>query len=168
MPVGFREFVAEVALSDSLFGLRNGASVSSIDQVMGESEFYEEVDQKRAWMRRDYGLVQIDFNPDEGEGWVSFGIKLSVHRLEWGTLIPTPIAELIADIPEKIYFDDLLVAIEPRGGLARRTDLNFRDEIHYLTEAGADIVTTTKEEGEELVPDYVWEINLKTRRITNR
>ncbi|MFC9665156.1 hypothetical protein ACFVJ5_33435 [Nocardia sp. NPDC127606] len=168
MLIGFREFIAEVAISDSLCGLRNGASVSSIDQIMGDSEFYEEVEKKRAWMRRDYGLVQIDFNPDKEEEWVSFGMKLSVHRLEWGTSIPIPIAALVADIPEKIYFDDLRSVIEPRGGLVRRTDLNFRDEIHYLTEAGADIVATTKDEGGEMVPDCVWEVNLKSRMIANR
>ncbi|MFD4440565.1 hypothetical protein ACFWPK_12420 [Nocardia sp. NPDC058519] len=160
----FHEFVAEVAISNSLFEIRNGVSVGSVDQLMGESESYEEVDRNRYWMRRDYGLVQIDFNPDEQKEWVSFGIKLSVHRLQWGTSIPIPIVELVSDIPEKIYFDDFLTATEPRGCLVRRTDLNFRDEIHYMTQAGADVVATVKEEGGEFSPDYVWEINLATQR----
>lgn len=159
----FCEFLAEVVASDSILGLRNGASVSSIDQMMGDSPFDEEIDRKGAWMRRDYGLLQVNFNPDEVEGWVSFGTKLSIHRLDWGVSIPIPISELVAEIPTRVYFDEFLAVFETRGDLINRVDMNFRDEMYFKSSSGTGIVTTTKEDRGERVPDYVWAIDLRTR-----
>ncbi|MGW4631251.1 hypothetical protein [Nocardia sp. NPDC004415] len=159
----FCEFLAEVVVSDSILGLQNGASVSSVDEMMGDSVFREEIHRKGAWMRRDYGLVEMNFNPDAERLWVCFGVHLRVHRLRWGTAIPRPIAERVPDIPGEVRFVELCAAVKPLGELRVRQDRVYDDSRRYVSESGAEVVVVSGDSGGAVGSDQVWSVDLSTR-----
>ncbi|MFE3544421.1 colicin immunity domain-containing protein [Nocardia sp. NPDC059177] len=136
-----------------------------VDRVMGKSAFYQEVGPKKSWMRRDYGLVELNFNPDPARTWTCFGVHVRVHRLQWGVGIPEPIVDRVSSVPREVRFTDLTVGLGEADRLTVRPDRDFADSMTFRSSSGAEVVVTTDDSQSRRVPDLVWSIDLATRTV---
>jgi hypothetical protein len=71
------EFVADLMRTGLLHGIGVGTSVGEVDRVL-RVEFVDDADGDN-WLRRDYGLVELNFTG--GPDWVVTGGGLALHRL---------------------------------------------------------------------------------------
>ncbi|MEV4936543.1 hypothetical protein [Streptomyces zaomyceticus] len=87
------EFLASFIATGELHGLRIGAALDEVDRAFRHS-FVDVVGKERGWLRRDYGLVELAFNPatkpashpvpEPEPAWVMATASIQLHRLAAG------------------------------------------------------------------------------------
>ncbi|WP_228981038.1 hypothetical protein [Streptomyces sp. DH12] len=76
------EFLASFIATGELFGLRIGSTLDEVDRAFSHP-FVDVVGEEGAWLRRDYGLVELAFNPkpEPEPEWVMATATIQLHRL---------------------------------------------------------------------------------------
>ncbi|MFD9337184.1 hypothetical protein ACFWBF_22685 [Streptomyces sp. NPDC060028] len=94
------------------------------------------------FLRRDYGLVEINFSPDEHGLMSCFGFGVKIQRLLYdqspGT-VPSPLSRQYGSFAPRVPFEDLRVAVLALGHTLQLDD-ESRDMRRYrVPESGAHI-----------------------------
>ncbi|WP_431971306.1 hypothetical protein [Nocardia sp. bgisy134] len=161
MTTRFAEYLADVACTGSLLGLRNGATVADIDGAFGDPSYVDDMDKRRKNFRRDYGLIEFGFQSDPLLGWTCFSAIIAVHRLRWNAHVPSSIAALVGEAPLVISLSDLKESIALRGSSIRKMDTEFHDFKYYsIPSSRAQVIVTAEDIDDILIADCVWSITL--------
>ncbi|MEV6426237.1 hypothetical protein [Nocardia sp. NPDC051463] len=132
-------FYAHFATRGEVLGAGIGTQPAEWEATLG-SDYLD--DRSRALMRRDYGLVELSFQEDEGT-WPCFGISLQVQRLRWGatSAVPAPLLNAYGEFAPRARFGELAEVITGLGhSIESDNDASTTDiERYKVSEAGARI-----------------------------
>ncbi|WP_328400709.1 hypothetical protein [Nocardia sp. NBC_00403] len=99
-------------------------------------------DRAQDLMRRDYGLVELSFQADEGT-WHCFGISVQAHRLSGGDVstVPAPLRNEYGEFTPRVKFDELAALITSLGyRIEPDNDATTTDIRHYrVPESGVRV-----------------------------
>lgn len=109
------DFYAHVATRGDVLGAGISTPPAAWEAALG-SDYLDDTSQ--GLMRRDYGLIELSFEPGEGEDvWSCFGISVQVHRLRTGdaSTVPAPLLNAYGRFASRVKLDELSAAITGLG-----------------------------------------------------
>ena len=163
------DFYVHFATRGKVLGAGIGTNPAEWEPKLG-SDYID--DRVQSLMRRDYGLVELSFDEDKGEG-SCFGISVQTHRLIWSDVstVPVFLRNVYGEFAPRVTFDELAALIT---GLSYRiepdNDATTTDIHRYrVPESGARIfvvadvdpyVCADVGEDDPVRVGDVWSINL--------
>ncbi|MEU3889128.1 hypothetical protein [Streptomyces sp. NPDC029041] len=139
-----------------------GARPAEWEAVLG-TDFLDVED--RGLLRRDYGLVELSFQEDDG-AWPCFRVSVQVHRLRQGTesSVPAALRSVYGAFTATPSFEDLAPAIAERGcSVEAETDENgTAGDIHRyrVPESGVRIFVCADEEDAQGQSGEIWRLSV--------
>ncbi|MFF4960966.1 hypothetical protein ACFY2Z_28670 [Streptomyces sp. NPDC001222] len=133
------DFYAHVATRGDVLGARVGMTPAQWEEKLG-ADYLDDTSHGR--MRRDYGLVELSFDENEGS-WSCFGISVQVHRLNLGdtSTVPTPLRNAYGEFAGRARFDELAAVITGLGHTIEPDDdeSDTHTRRYRVSESGARI-----------------------------
>ncbi|MGC4876807.1 hypothetical protein ACLQ26_11185 [Micromonospora sp. DT43] len=154
-------FYVDAARSGSILGVGPGSTADEIQNALGR-DFVD--DARRGRMRRDYGLVEFQFNRS-GSGWLCFGMAIQVHRLPSGgtRIIPAALRDRYGQLAASVDADLFAQALAMRGGQIVREGVE--GEFTRYRVDGTSSFVHVHEERQELIGEGgsgdVWSIEIR-------
>lgn len=133
------DFYAHVATRCDVLGAGIGAGPDSWEAAVGAG--FLDVP-GRGLLRRDYGLVEVNFAPDQQGQMSCFGFGVKIQRLLYGqssSTVPSPLAREHGVFAPRVPFVELRTAVLALGHIVERDD-ESRDMHRYrVSQSGARI-----------------------------
>ncbi|MDT0452175.1 hypothetical protein [Streptomyces hesseae] len=129
------EFYAHVATRGDVLGAGIGSPPAAWEEELGP----DYADNTSAGLiGRDYGLVQLSFQEDEGI-WACTDIKVRVRSLIRGAgVVPPPLREAYGEFTHRVGFDDLRALITDLGhSVEPDDDASVTDDFHRYRVSGS-------------------------------
>ncbi|PKV89873.1 hypothetical protein [Streptomyces sp. TLI_146] len=132
-------FYAHVATHCDALGAGIGAGPDGWEAAVGAD--YVDVPEG-GLLRRDYGLVEVNFSPDRQGQMSCFGFGVQIHRLihdQSPSTVPSPLSQQFGIFEPRAPFEELRAALMARGHTVE-LDHTSRDMHRYrVPESGARI-----------------------------
>ncbi|MFD4336517.1 hypothetical protein ACFWPP_04770 [Streptomyces anulatus] len=133
------DFYAHFATRGDVLGGGIGTQPTGWETKLG-TDYLD--DRSQGLMRRDYGLVELSFQENDG-AWPCFGISVQVHRLGScdATAVPAPLRNAYGHFAPRAKFDELSAAITRLGCSVEPDNDATTTDIHRyrVPESGARI-----------------------------
>ena len=108
----YLDFLATALVDSRILEIERGSTLTQVEVALGGS-FVDDMDRRRRYLRRDYGLIELNFVRDAD--WVASNAIVQVHRLVQSAPVPARLLEIYGPFPSRIWFSELLGRIEDRG-----------------------------------------------------
>lgn len=107
------DFYVDALLAEKVMSLGPGARADEVEDIFGTGYLD---DARKQWMRRDYGLLEFQFNRAV-KNWVCFGVSIQVHRIsEFGSeLVPPVLSDRYGAFRGPVVMRQLTNVISERG-----------------------------------------------------
>ncbi|MCZ4124655.1 hypothetical protein [Streptomyces sp. H39-S7] len=133
------DFYAHVATRCDVLGAGVGAHPGSWETAVG-TEFLDVPG--GGLLRRDYGLVEINFSPDQQGRMSCFGFGIKVQRLLYDqspSTVPSPLSRRYGHFVPRAPFEDLRSAVLALGHTVELDDTSRDMHRYRVSESGARI-----------------------------
>lgn len=157
------DFYVDALVSERVHGVGPGSTADEIEGVLGGG-FVD--DARKQWMRRDYGLVEFQFNRAKS-AWICFGISIQVHRLaESGPeVIPSVLSDRYGVFGTSLNLDHLADALGVKGGSELEREEAAGEFVRYrVNRTNSFVHTRQAQQGSARVgrqSEEVWSIEIR-------
>ena len=156
------DFYVDMLTSGMVWGVGPGSTADEIEDALGES-FVDDVRKQR--MRRDYGLVEFQFNRVKSD-WVCFGVSVQIHRvLDAGAkIIPPVLADNYGAFPASVEVGHLAEVIGSKKGRSLVREDNTGEFVRYRVDGTNSFVHARRgppESSPNSSSEDVWSIEIR-------
>ncbi|CAM5360754.1 hypothetical protein SAVIM338S_01360 [Streptomyces avidinii] len=133
------EFYARVATRCDVLGAGTGAHPDGWEAAVG-TDFLDVPG--GGLLRRDYGLVEIDFAPDPQGRMSCSGFGIKVHRLLYGpspSAVPAPLSRAYGEFASRVPFGELQSAVRALGHTTEIDDVSRDMHRYRVSGSGARV-----------------------------
>ncbi|MFE2523361.1 hypothetical protein ACFXEL_03925 [Streptomyces sp. NPDC059382] len=133
------DFYAHVATRCDVLGAGIGAHPDSWEAALG-AQFVDVPGD--GLLRRDYGLVEINFSPDQRGQMSCFGFGIKIQRLLYGespSAVPSPLSRAHGDLTPRVQFEELRAAVLALGHTVQLDDMTRDMHRYRVSESDAHI-----------------------------
>ncbi|MDT9682383.1 hypothetical protein RND61_09915 [Streptomyces sp. TRM76323] len=133
------DFYAHVATRRDVLGAGAGAHPDRWEAALGRGFLDVPGD---GLLRRDYGLVEINFAPDPRGRMSCFGFGIEIHRLlhdRSPSAVPVPLSRHYGEFAPRVPFGELQAAVSALGRTAELDDVSRDMHRYRVSGSGARI-----------------------------